>query len=340
MLQGLIIGCGSIGERHLFNLKKLGIENIGIYDADDKKTNMLAKKYKVTKFKDLKSALDNSPDFSVICTPSTSHVNIAKKCTESGTHIFIEKPISNDLSGVSKLLAYADRKDLRIAIGYNMRFDESLNHVRKKLQTRQFGNLLSVLCEWGNNIRNWNHPNYLNHYVLQKGGGIIFDDSHEYDYLRWLLDDEVVSVYCKTQKLKNLKTETESLASIILEFKRGTVGTLIIDYVRAEYERRCHIIGEKGSIRWNFTRPSIIKQNYRTSAQSMVTSRYVSGKNSQTVVFTNELNKTYLLEMKDFLNAIKNDRKPVVDGLEGLKTLKIGIAAHESARKGLPIKLN
>jgi len=340
MLQGLVIGCGSIGERHLFNLKKFGIKNLGIYDEDIKKMDQLAKKYKVMKFKNLDDALNNAPNFSVICTPPTSHVNIANKCIKLESHVFIEKPISNDLVGTSKLLKQAHIKNLSVAVGYNMRFDESLNHIRKRLFANQCGNLLSVLCQWGNNIRNWSHPNYLNHYVLRKGGGIIFDDSHEYDYLRWLLDDEVISVYCKTQKLKNIKTETESLASIILEFKRGTIGTLIIDYVRAKYERSCHIIGEKGSIKWSFMRPNKTKQNYKTEGLRQVTIQRISSEENQTAIFADELNRTYVLEMKDFLDSIKNKRKPRVDGWEGINTLKIGLAAHESARKGIPIRIS
>jgi predicted dehydrogenase len=338
-MRGLIIGCGSIGERHLFNLKKLGIKDLGIYDADNQKMNKLAIKYNVTKFQNLEAALGEQPDFSIICTPSTSHISVATKCVKSGSHIFIEKPISSNHSKVSDLLKMADNKKLRIAVGYNVRFDDGLNHIKKKIQTNKIGKILSILSQWGNHIKNWNHPNYLNHYILQKGGGIILDDSHEYDYLRWLIDDEVISVYCKTQKLTNLKTKTESLASIILGFKHGAIGTLIIDYVRPRYERTCHIIGEKGDIKWSFTRPNVLKQSYKTTTHSKVISRYLGKENIQEKAFTNQLNQTYILEIKDFLDAIKNNRKPKVDGWEGLKTLEIGLAAHRSAKTGVAIKL-
>ena len=151
MLKGLIIGCGSIGERHLYNLKKLGIRNIAIHDMDATKMNLLAKKYKVKKFDSLEVAIENS-NFSIICTPSDSHMNITRKCINSGLHTFIEKPISNNINGVEKLLKYADRNNLNVSTGYNMRFDKSLNFIRHGLQKKSCGNILSVFCQWGNNI--------------------------------------------------------------------------------------------------------------------------------------------------------------------------------------------
>ena len=68
-LKGLIIGCGSIGTRHLHNLKSLGFTNIAIYDENKKRINELSKKYNVTKFDSLYSALGEfKPCFSIICT--------------------------------------------------------------------------------------------------------------------------------------------------------------------------------------------------------------------------------------------------------------------------------
>ena len=92
-LRGLIIGCGSIGERHLHNIKKIGIKDIGILDINKTRVNNLSKKYSVKKFYDLDSALSFKADFSIICTFPESHISIANSCINSGSHIFIEKPL-------------------------------------------------------------------------------------------------------------------------------------------------------------------------------------------------------------------------------------------------------
>src|SRR5690349_13320497 len=101
-LKGLIIGGGSIGERHLHNLKKIGIDNLSIFDENQKRVNELGLKYKVKKFHDLKSALDYEPNFSIICTYPDSHLKIANYCIAAGSNIFVEKPLSANISGVEK----------------------------------------------------------------------------------------------------------------------------------------------------------------------------------------------------------------------------------------------
>lgn len=339
LMRGLIVGCGSIGERHLHNLQKLGIKEITICDVDKKRVDYLGRKYGVQKCYSLEDALSNEPDFSLVCTYPTSHVEIAENCINANSHVFIEKPISSNFKGVIRLLKNAQSKKKKIAVGYNLRFDEGLNLLRKKIQSLEISKPLIALAEWGHNIKFWRPgTNYKNHYVLKKGGGIILDDSHEYDYLRWIFGDEIKSVYCKTVKMSSIKTETESVASMFLKFKKGTIANLTIDYVRPKYERNCHVIGEKGDLTWRYIPIKSGWKNYDAKALSIVGANFVKRKSKEQKLEIKS-NQMYILEIENFLNCITNDQKPLVDGWEGLKTLKVGMAALESAKKDKPIRL-
>ena len=339
-MKGLIIGCGSIGKRHLHNLKKIGIKNIAICDTDKKKVNELARKYKTQKFFDLDSALSFEPNFSFICTYPNSHLKLANTCIDINSHLFIEKPISSGLDGVEKMLKRANSKKLQVAVGYNMRFDRGLCFLKKKLLKSEISVPLYISSEWGHNIKLWRPgTNYKNHYVLKKGSGIILDDSHEYDYIRWLLDDNVKSVYCQNRKISSIKTQTESAAAIILKFKQGTIVSLAIDYVRPNYERKCHIIGEKGDLKWEYIPKGKGWKNYGLQANSSVTTSFVDNKSAIRNNFVVKLNDMYVYEIQNFLQSITQNKKPLVDGWEGLKTLRIGMAALESGKKDKVIKL-
>ena len=136
-LSALIIGCGSIGERHLYNLKNLGIEDISICDKNPKRLSSLSKKYLVKSFSDLNTALSLKPKFSIISTFPNSHLQIANSCIKSNSNIFIEKPISSDISGIIKMLNTAKSKKLKVAVGYNLRFDKGLNLLKQKLQQKK-----------------------------------------------------------------------------------------------------------------------------------------------------------------------------------------------------------
>ena len=339
--KGLIIGGGSIGERHLYNLKNLGLKNLAVYDLDKKRVKQLSKKYNVLGFYDLDSALSIEPNFSIIGTFPTSHVKIGKICVNSNSHIFIEKPISNDLQGIQNMLKIAESKKLSVAVGYNLRFDKGLQLLKRKLYEGKIGKSLSVIAQFGHHIKFW-RPNtdYKTHYILRKGSGIILDGSHEYDYLRWILNSEVSSVYCQTKKIGNVKTETESIASILLKFQNNIIASLNIDYVRPNYERECHVIGENGDLKWRYDLSTSAASNYRKKVNSKLIIRTLST-NSETIFHNNiRVNDMYVAEMKDFLDSILYGRKPAVDGWDSVKTLKIGLAALESSKKNKVIKID
>ncbi len=338
-MKALVIGCGSIGQRHIHNLKKLKLKNLVAYDIDKNKIKFCSKKYNIQTFSDLNSALSFKPDFSIICTFPSSHLTLANTCIDNNSHIFVEKPISNSINGLAKMLTKASSKKLKVGVGYNMRYDDGLRHLKTILLKKEISSPLSIFTEWGHNIKLWQkNSNYKNHYVLKKGGGIILDDSHEYDYLRWLLNDEVKSVYCQTKKINDPKTQTESLASIILKFKKGCIANLLIDYVRPKYQRMCHVIGEKGDLLWEFKIQNK-KRNYSTKVKSTVTTNLLKNNITKTNNFLVRLNDMYIKELQNFIQSVKNKNEPNANGWDALKTLKIGLAALESAKKDKVIRL-
>jgi len=336
-LKGLIIGFGSIGQRHFHNLKKLGIE-MAVCDVNKNQLKKVPEKLTSKKFHDLDSALLFTPDFSVICTFPDTHIDIANKCLKANSHVFIEKPISNSLIDVEKTLQYANHRRLKVAIGYNMRFDPGLNLMKKLLQSNN-SIPLSVQSQWGLHISKWQpRKSFEHHYALKKGNEIILDDSHEYDYLRWMLEDEVTHVYCQTNKMKLIKTETESVAIINLRFRKGTIGTIMMDYVRPNYERSCYIITKKSALKWKFILDSA-KENYQTRCESIIKKTNITSKSQILEKFKIKLNDMYTKEIIHFLHCITNNNKPIIDGYEGLKTLRIGLAAIKSSRENRMIRL-
>lgn len=335
----LVVGLGSIGTRHAHNLKKLKIKNISLFDQDYKKAKKVGKSLDAETYSSFQTALSNKPDLCLICTYPNTHIDIAKKCIENNSNIFIEKPLSTTTLGIQSLISNAMKKNLKIGVGHNLRFDPGLIYLKNQIQLKSIGNILSISVQMGNHIKNWRPgTNYKNHYILKTDGGIILDDSHEYDYLRWLLNDEVQSVYCQTNSLKTLKTKSESLATIILRFRKGTIATLLMDHVRPSYERNCFVIGDKGSIKWeNFNFNSSSWNTYNSRSRSIVKTIKING-NVDSKSFNFYTNDPYISEIKEFFNSIIDNNKNQ-NGIDAFKTLKIGIAALNSSNKNKIIKL-
>lgn len=339
-LRGIVIGCGSIGERHIHNLKKIGIKELGIFDINQKRVTDLKKKYSVNSFSDIESTLEYNPDFSIICTYPESHHEFAKKCINAKSHVFIEKPISTKLKNIEKILNNAKSKKLKVSVGYNLRFDKGLRDLKKKISNREIGNILFISAHFGHHIKFWGNRKKIDeHYILQKGNGIILDDSHEYDYIRWLVNEKVISVFCQTKKLGNIKTETESLASIFLKFKNGIIANVNIDYVRPSYERGCYIIGDQGKLEWKFEMLKSTKTKYAQKVETRLKKEMIFNQSQKTFSEKIRINDMYIEEMKNFLGSLQNNKQPEVDGLDGLETLKIGLAALKSAKNGKVVKI-
>jgi len=237
------------------------------------------------------------------------------------------------------MLRKAETKKLQIAVGYNFRFERGLQFLKKQISKIGANPPLNIFCQFGYHIKFWRYGyDYKNHYILKKGGGIVLDGSHEYDYLRWLLDDEIESVYCQTKKTSTISLETESLANILLKFKKGTIANILIDCIRPNYERSCHVIHEKGDLKWQFNVLKGSWKNYNSKAKSLVTHNQIN-KSPTNLNFSMKTNDMYESETQNFIFSILKGKKPLVDGWEGLKTLKIGLAALKSARLDRVIRL-
>src|SRR5262245_42392968 len=103
----LVAGCGSIGTRHLRNLKALGVGPLLALDADRERTYRAAATVGATPIE----SIDVAPSLraAFICTPTNGHLEPARAALRRGAHLFIEKPIAATMDGVPELIAEADR---------------------------------------------------------------------------------------------------------------------------------------------------------------------------------------------------------------------------------------
>ena len=302
-MRVLIVGCGSIGERHTRNLLSLGQEVL-VFDKDPLKEEVLVNRYGVSVY-DVKS--HHLPiDAFVIATPPSFHIPFAMEALEHDSHIFIEKPISHNLNGVDEVISLAKEKGKVLQVGYQFRFHPGLKAVKSFLDSGKIGKVLSIRAEFGQYLPDW-HPNedYRKLYTCKTG--IILDSSHEIDYVRWLASSEVTEVSCIYGKLSGLEMEAEDTAEIILRFENGVIGNIHVDCIQRTYTRWCKMIGERGTIIWDYPRNEVIVNEipqYRRSKADM-----------------------YVEEMQNFIRAIEGKEKPAVDGETAKKVLEIALIA-------------
>ena len=327
----LIIGCGSIGQRHLRNLKVLTTGEIIAHRTRKKSIKELEDKYHIKTYSNLTEALNQSPDAVLVTNPTSLHIQSALSAAKQGCHIFIEKPISNTLDGIDELIDIVHKKNLVVLVGCNLRFHPCLQFIKKLLDEKRIGKVVSARVQMGQYLPDW-HPweDYRTMYSAHQslGGGIILDMVHELDYISWLLGD-VTKVFSFSDKLSDLDIDTEDVAEILLRFESGAIAEVHLDYIQRYPSRSCEIIGDEGSIVWNLNEGTV--------------KVYTSEKNEWKLFEqpkSYDMNQTYIDEIVHFISCIEGKEKPLISITDGLEVLKIALAAKESAKNGEIIKID
>ncbi len=290
----LIIGFGSIGQRHYHNLAELGYRNVYVYDINKSATESCK-----LKINNLNSKILKNFDGVFICTPNHEHLKAALKGAQADCHLFIEKPLSHNFKGVNELIEICRKKKLITMVGCNMRFHPCLSFIKNYLAQGKLGNLYSIALEFGYFLPAWRpRQDYRKNYAAKRstGGGIILDDIHEFDLLFWLNNfqpvDEVDFIFNNSGALR-IETEDNCLASF--QFKNKVLGLVKCDYLQRSYSRRCKIVGEKGNLEWDF------KENIVWLETKAAKRKLFAMKNF-------DFNQVYVDEVKYFFNCLEKNK--------------------------------
>lgn len=325
-MQILIVGIGSIGTRHIENLVKLGYNNLVIVSKSGNVKDDF-KKYPI--FQNIEDALNSHHiSHAFICTPTAYHIHdLALLCQNSVEHIYLEKPVSHNWDNIDKIL-YLSTKCKRLVVGYDLHFDPGLEKVKSLLDNNNIGELLSFNAQVGQYLPDWrpyeDHKKGMSASV-KKGGGVMLDLIHEFDYMRWLIG-EPKYIACLSQHNSVLGIETEDVADVLIEFNNQVNGTIHLDYHQKKLVRNCLITGDKGSIKWDLTNSivswnDINKSEYEFSYKGF------------------ERNDRYLAILKAFMDTSYFDER-LTNLDDALVSLKMVVAAKRSAQQRIFIKFN
>lgn len=324
--QFFIIGAGSIGQRHIKNLALLGIKDLIVFDKDKRKLSEVKKSFKIKIVHTLAAGLVEKPQACLICTPPASHISQAIQTAKQKCHLFIEKPLSNNLSSLKLLKSLIKKHHLILQVGCNLRFHPLLIKIKKLLLKKQLGKIYGARLEYGSYLPNWRpQQDYRKNYAASKiaGGGIILDDIHEIDYAVWLFG-KIKKIYCQSKKISSLRIETEDSAEMILTTKKGFLINIHMDYLQRIPSRNLKIISEKAIIEAD------INKNYLQINKPGKTKKLEK---------KFDFNQTYITEIQDFIKCIKEKKLPKVNLEEGVYALKIAIAAKQSANLEKTIRI-
>jgi predicted dehydrogenase len=318
----LVMGCGSIGKRHIANLLAAGVGEVIGFEVRADRAKEVHATFGVEVVTDLDAAFARRPSVAFVTAPTSLHVALALQAAERGCHLFIEKPLAHNREGVEKLLGLARQNNLVTLVGCNMRFHPGLRAVKRLLEERAVGLVTAAFIEVGQYLADW-HPyeDYRQGYSARKdlGGGVILDAIHEIDYARWLLGP-VTTVCCFAGHLSNLEIETEDTAALLLRFASGVIGEVHLDYVQRAHSRTCQVIGDEGTVRWDYSAGEVRVYSERTKGWKTIANP--AGW---------QPNQMYVDELAHFLRCLAGEEKSTLDVFDAARVLDVALAARNSA---------
>ncbi len=326
----LILGCGSIGKRHIGNLLHLNAGEVIAFDPNPERRREVETRFAIPTVSDPAPLLARGVSVVFVCSPTHLHMRQSLAAARAGAHIFVEKPLSLNLHGAAELKAEVDARGLIALTGCNFRFHPGLRKVKELVDCAAIGRIVSARAQFGHYLPDW-HPweDYRNGYSAHRhmGGGVILDRIHELDYLHWLFGD-ATHVLALAGKLSSLEIDCEDTAEILLRLATGAFCSVHLDYVRRVYDCSLEITGEGGSICWSFPNHEV---RWYTAAS----------REWQSTSWPNyPANDMYVEELRHFLLAIHGLEPPAQTLDNARRTLATALAAKQSAIEGRQINLD
>jgi predicted dehydrogenase len=320
-MKFLVVGCGSIGRRHIRNLFSLGQRDVIACETSSERASQVNRELGIPVFLSAEEGLEARPEAVLICTPPAEHLAATLLAAKQGCHQLIEKPISHTGEGLDDLLREVRRRSLVTLVGYNWRFHPSFRRMKQLLAEGAIGDVLGARVNCGQYLPDW-HPkeDYRYGYSAKRslGGGILLD-SHELDYLTWLLGNPQ-TLFCSVQKLSDLEIETEDTADLILGFDSHTQASVHLDYLQRPAGRSYEFFGSLGTMRWQLGQGLSL---YKAS-----TGQWESIPEPASY----DLNLMYVEELRHLIECIQGSKRSLVDAERGGYVLRLILAAKESSQ--------
>lgn len=322
----LLVGLGSIGQRHLRNIQKAFPQTICVAHSTKKKPPF----GDCELFTSIEKAIQSNPQVAIVCNPSSKHLEVAKQLVDAGIHVLLEKPMSDSLDGISSFIKNAKEKKVRVMVAYNLRFRKSLECLWTLIKEERFGEVFSVSAEVGQYLPDWREGVDYRDSVSSKaclGGGALLELSHELDYLVWFFHTPT-RVFGNLMKLSRLEIDVEDYVSAEIWFNfngREIPCSVHLDFLQVKAKRECRIVCSNGTLVWDATEDSVVLH------QNKNTELLFQG--------TKDTNESYVDELISFINSVTSETPPRISLEESARVMKIIQAIRNSSASGSVVTL-
>ncbi len=340
-----IVGCGMISRFHAEAIAHMeGAKLVGCYNVRVEGAKKFAEERGCIAYESLEEMLAN-PEIQVvtICTPSGAHLEPAVEAANAGKHLLVEKPLEITLERCDRIIEACEKNKVKLGAILPSRFGGANLALKEAIDSGRFGKLTlgDTYVKWWRSQEYYDGGGWRGTWAMDGGGAYMNQAIHNVDLLYWFMG-EIESVSAVVGTLAHERIEVEDTGVAAVRFANGAIGT--ITATTAAWPgllKKTEIHGDAGSViveqddilMWQF-KQKLDKDDEIAEKFAKKSGNTGGASDPSAISFQGHKD-----QFEDFVNAIKNDTKPLIDGTQGRKSVEIILAIYQSSWTGKQVKL-
>jgi myo-inositol 2-dehydrogenase/D-chiro-inositol 1-dehydrogenase len=330
-----IVGLGRLGRIHARNLTRRieHVELLAICDDNESNLKECQEDLSVANAYSSYASMLKNPEIDavVIVTPSALHCTQIEAALEAGKHVFCEKPLGVDkVDSEQARQAVVRHREKVFMLGFMRRYDPSYMYAKKKVDQGAIGK--PVLFR-SYSVDPISAIDSILAYIPQSAGQFVDMAVHDIDLARWFLKSEPKSIYavggCYAYPQFGEYQDGDNVAAM-MQFENESMAFLLAGRTAPHgYNVETEIIGTKATLRIG----SVPQKNL----VEIIGTHGITRECSQT--FDERFEQAFINEMQEFVNCIREGRKPGITVEDGVRASEIAELATDSFRENKLIKL-
>jgi myo-inositol 2-dehydrogenase/D-chiro-inositol 1-dehydrogenase/scyllo-inositol 2-dehydrogenase (NAD+) len=330
-----VIGAGRAGMIHARNFSRgvAGSRLVGLADAHAPTLQGAMREVEPDAgYSDYREALaDPRVDAVVVVTPTSLHREIVTAAARAGKHVLCEKPMAMTVAECDEMIVACNAAGVKLQIGFMRRFDSSFLAARQRVEAGEIGDVVLVksLTHGPSVPQGWM-------YDIQKSNGPLAEvNSHDIDAARWFVGSEIDEVFAiggnfRCPQAKAKYPDFYDNVAMVCRFEDGRQG--FIDgavSVGYGYDARMEIVGTSGVMFVGRREEDFV---VTCSTAKGIVQPFVK---SWRTLFA----EAYAAEDQDFVDCIREDRAPRVQGIDGRMAVAVVNAGNRSIVERAPVRV-
>lgn len=343
-----IVGCGMIAGFHAEAIKHIkGAKLAACFDTYTPGADKYGAERGCKVYHDLNKMLAD-PDVHVIniCTPSGAHMDPAVAAAKAGKHVVVEKPLEITLKRCDAIINACEKAGVKLATIMPSRFSPANRALKDAIEEGRFGRLTlgDTYVKWWRTQQYYDQGGWRGTWAMDGGGAYMNQAIHNVDLLQWFMGP-VAEVCGATATLAHERIEVEDVGAACVKFQNGALGVLEASTsCFPGLLKKTEIHGTEGSVTveqddillWQFVKDTAKDKSIRKKFEKKVGGTG-GASDPKAISYAGHVE-----QLKDLIKAIETGSKPMVDGVEGRKSVEIILAIYQSAWTGkrvtLPLK--